>query len=132
MEETLRKHIYIARGHGFLQQINAADGSEVSAPDAVHSSQRRGLCRQRRERRRSHAYGQGCGGLLNAFYPFNLATRKGKHVQSGGGGMWGHRRVAVSPEGTAYMVPALRHEASELTCQDRWAGMIKHEQVLNP
>jgi hypothetical protein len=33
VEETLRKHIYIARGHGFLQQINAADGSEVSAPE---------------------------------------------------------------------------------------------------
>ena len=46
---------------------------------------------------------QGCGGVANAFYSFDLATRKAAVFTPAGGGMWGRRGVAIDADGTVYM-----------------------------
>ncbi len=46
---------------------------------------------------------QGCGGNPNAFYSFDLATKKASIFLPSGGGMWGRRGVAVAADGTVYM-----------------------------
>ena len=70
----------------------------------VHAAQRQAV---RAEPRRTAsiytATAQGCGGVPNAFYSFDLATRKASIFIPAGGGMWGRRGAAVSPEGVVYM-----------------------------
>ena len=49
------------------------------------------------------ATAQGCGGLPNAFYSFDLATRKASTFLPAGGGLWGRRGAAIDPEGRVYI-----------------------------
>src|SRR5436190_19218302 len=49
------------------------------------------------------ASAQGCGGQPNAFYSFDLATRKASIFQPAGGGLWGRRGDAIDPEGRVYI-----------------------------
>ena len=49
------------------------------------------------------ATAQGCGGLTNAFYSFDLATRKGSAFIPAGGGLWGRRGASISPDGIVYL-----------------------------
>jgi hypothetical protein len=49
------------------------------------------------------ATAQGCGGQPNAFYSFDLATKKASIFLPAGGGLWGRRGAAVDPEGRVYL-----------------------------
>jgi len=49
------------------------------------------------------ASAQGCGGQPNAFYSFDLATKKASIFQPAGGGLWGRRGDAIDPEGRVYI-----------------------------
>ena len=49
------------------------------------------------------ASAQGCGGNPNAFYSFDLATKKASIFLPAGGGLWGRRGAAVDPEGRVFM-----------------------------
>ena len=49
------------------------------------------------------ATAQGCGGLTNAFYSFDLATRRASAFIPAGGGLWGRRGASISPEGIVYL-----------------------------
>ncbi|MFL6449072.1 MAG: PQQ-binding-like beta-propeller repeat protein, partial [Bryobacteraceae bacterium] len=96
--------VYAIGWDGRLQQINAADGAEVSAPERFMPPNGKPYAINVVNGVVYTATGQGCGGLLNAFYSFDLATRKSSIFSPAGGGMWGRRGVAVSPDDTAYMV----------------------------
>jgi hypothetical protein len=54
------------------------------------------------------ASAQGCGGQPNAFYSFDLATKKASIFLPAGGGLWGRRGAAVDPEGASSWAPATR------------------------
>ena len=49
------------------------------------------------------ATAQGCGGLTNAFYSFDLASRRASAFIPAGGGLWGRRGASIAPEGTVYL-----------------------------
>ena len=46
---------------------------------------------------------QGCGGNVNAFLSYDLATKKSSIFAPAGGGLWGRRGVAIDPEGRVFM-----------------------------
>ncbi|MFL6451756.1 MAG: pyrrolo-quinoline quinone, partial [Bryobacteraceae bacterium] len=68
--------VYAIGWDGRLQQINAADGAEVSAPERFMPPNGKPYAINVVNGVVYTATGQGCGGLLNAFYSFDLATRK--------------------------------------------------------
>ncbi len=49
------------------------------------------------------ATAQGCGGLTNAFYSFDLASRRASAFIPAGGGLWGRRGASIDPEGRVYL-----------------------------
>ena len=49
------------------------------------------------------ATAQGCGGLTNAFYSFDLASRRASAFIPAGGGLWGRRGAAIDPEGRVFL-----------------------------
>ena len=46
------------------------------------------------------ASAQGCGGVTNSFYSFDLATQRASAFLPAGGGLWGRRGASVAPDGT--------------------------------
>ena len=74
------------------------------------------------------ATAQGCGGLTNAFYSFDLASRRASAFIPAGGGLWGRRGASISPEGIVYLgtgdalfdpvqpAPRQRHRRREDRC----------------
>jgi outer membrane protein assembly factor BamB len=96
--------IYAIAWDGRLHQINAADGSDVAPPDKFLPPNGKPYALNVVNGVVYTATAQGCGGVPNALYSYHLATRKASTFQPAGGGMWGRRGAAVSPEGVVYMV----------------------------
>ena len=49
------------------------------------------------------ASAQGCGGVPNSFYSYDLASRRTSVFLPAGGGFWGRRGAVVAPDGTVYL-----------------------------
>ncbi len=96
--------IYAIAWDGRLHQINAADGSDVAPPDKFLPPNGKPYALNVVNGVVYTATAQGCGGVPNALYSYHLATRKASTFIPAGGGMWGRRGAAVSPEGVVYMV----------------------------
>ena len=96
--------IYAVGWDGRLHQINAADGSDVAPPDKFLPPNGKPYALNVVNGVVYTATAQGCGGIPNALYSYHLATRKASTFIPAGGGMWGRRGAAVSPEGVVYMV----------------------------
>ena len=96
--------VYAIGWDGRLQQINAADGSDAAPPERFMPPNGKPYALNVVDGVVYTATAQGCGGVPNAFYSFHLATRKAGTFHPAGGGMWGRRGAAVSPEGVVYMV----------------------------
>src|SRR5262249_58172068 len=45
------------------------------------------------------ATAQGCGGLTNAFYSYDLASKRASAFIPSGGGLWGRRGASVAADG---------------------------------
>jgi hypothetical protein len=99
-----RYTVYAIGWDGRLQQINAADGSEAAPPEKFMPPNGKPYALNVVDGVVYTATAQGCGGVPNAFYSFDLATRKASTFHPAGGGMWGRRGATVSPEGIVYMV----------------------------
>jgi outer membrane protein assembly factor BamB len=95
--------IYAIAWDGRLHRINAADGSDVAPPEKFMPPNGKPYALNVVNGVVYTATAQGCGGVPNAFYSFDLATRKASTFNPAGGGMWGRRGAAVSPEGVVYM-----------------------------
>src|SRR5688572_22349245 len=96
--------IYAIGWDGRLHQINAADGSDVAPPDIFLPPNGKPYALNVAKGVVYTATAQGCGGIPNALYSYHLATRKASTFIPAGGGMWGRRGAAISPEGVVYMV----------------------------
>jgi outer membrane protein assembly factor BamB len=95
--------IYAISWDGRLRQLNLADGKETAAPEKFVPSNGKPYALNLVNGVIYTASAQGCGGVSNAFYSFDLKTKKASIFQPAGGGLWGRRGAAVSPEGVVYM-----------------------------
>jgi outer membrane protein assembly factor BamB len=98
-----RYTIYAVSWDGRLRQVNAADGQDVSPPEKFMPGNGKPYALNLFNGVIYTATAQGCGGLTNAFYSFDLATRIASSFIPAGGGLWGRRGAAIAPEGTVYL-----------------------------
>lgn len=96
--------IYAIGWDGHLLQMDAADGSDVAPPEKFLPPNGKPYALNVVDGVVYTATAQGCGGVPNALYAYDLATRRSTLFQPAGGGMWGRRGASVSPEGVVYMV----------------------------
>lgn len=95
--------VYAVSWDGRLRQINAADGQDVAPPEKFIPGGGKPYALNLYNGVIYTATAQGCGGLTNAFYSFDLASRKASAFIPAGGGLWGRRGASISPEGIVYL-----------------------------
>ena len=95
--------IYAVSWDGRLRQVNLADGEDVAPPEKFVPGGGKPYALNLFDGVIYTATAQGCGGLTNAFYSFDLATRRASAFIPAGGGLWGRRGAAIAPEGTVYL-----------------------------
>ncbi len=95
--------IYAVSWDGRLRQVNLADGTEVAPAEKFIPGGGKPYALNLHNGVIYTATAQGCGGLTNAFYSFDLATRKGSGFAPAGGGLWGRRGASIGTDGTVYL-----------------------------
>lgn len=95
--------IYAVSWDGRLRQINAADGTAVAPPEKFVPGGGKPYALNLFNGVIYTATGQGCGGLTNAFYSFDLATRRASAFIPAGGGLWGRRGASIDAQGRVYL-----------------------------
>jgi outer membrane protein assembly factor BamB len=95
--------VYAVSWDGRLRQINLADGQDAAPPEKFMPGGGKPYALNLQNGVIYTATAQGCGGLPNAFYSFDLATRRASAFLPAGGGLWGRRGAAVDPEGRVYL-----------------------------
>jgi outer membrane protein assembly factor BamB len=95
--------VYAVSWDGRLHQINVADGENIAAPEKFIQGNGKPYALNYKDGVIYTATAQGCGGLTNAFYSFDLATRRASTFIPAGGGLWGRRGAAIDPEGRVYL-----------------------------
>jgi len=104
MQRTTGQYtIYAVSWDGRLRQVNLADGQDVAAPELFIPGGGKPYALNLYNGVIYTATAQGCGGLTNAFYAFDLKTRKATAFIPAGGGLWGRRGASISPEGIVYL-----------------------------
>jgi outer membrane protein assembly factor BamB len=111
--------IYAVSWDGRLRQINLADGQDVAPPEKFMPGGGKPYALNLRDGVVYTATAQGCGGLTNAFYSFDLATRKGSAFVPAGGGLWGRRGASIGTDGTVYLAPATACSIREPAARQR-------------
>ena len=95
--------IYAVSWDGRLRQVNLADGKDVAPPEKFIPGGGKPYALNLHKGVIYTATAQGCGGLTNAFYSFDLATRRASAFIPAGGGLWGRRGAAIDPEGRVFL-----------------------------
>jgi outer membrane protein assembly factor BamB len=95
--------LYTVSWDGHLHELNVADGEDVAPPQKFMPGNGKPWSLNLVNGVIYTATSQGCGGVANSFFAFDIASRRASVFGPGGGGMWGRRGVAVDSEGTLYM-----------------------------
>ena len=95
--------VFAVSWDGRLRQINLADGKDVAPPEKFIPGGGKPYALNLFKNVVYTATAQGCGGLTNAFYSFDLATRRASAFIPAGGGLWGRRGAAIDPEGRVFL-----------------------------
>jgi outer membrane protein assembly factor BamB len=95
--------IYAVSWDGRLRQVNLADGQDAAPPAKFIPGGGKPYALNLREGVIYTATAQGCGGLTNAFYSYDLASRRASAFIPAGGGLWGRRGAALDPEGRVFI-----------------------------
>jgi len=95
--------VYAVSWDGRLRQVNLADGKDVAPPENFMPPNGKRYALNLVNGIIYTASAQGCGGVQNAFYSFDLATKRSSQFIPAGGGLWGRRGASVSPEGVVYI-----------------------------
>jgi outer membrane protein assembly factor BamB len=95
--------IYAVSWDGRLRQVNLADGEDAAPPERFMPGGGKPYALNLHEGVIYTATAQGCGGLTNAFYSFDLATRRASAFIPAGGGLWGRRGASIGTDGTVYL-----------------------------
>ena len=88
---------------GRLRQVDLATGQDMAPPEKFLPGNGKPYALNLVNGVIYTASAQGCGGQPNAFYSFDLATKKASIFQPAGGGFWGRRGDAIDPEGRVYI-----------------------------
>jgi outer membrane protein assembly factor BamB len=95
--------LYVISWDGRLRQVDVATGQDTAPPEKFLPGNGKPYALNLVNGVIYTASAQGCGGQPNAFYSFDLATRKASIFQPAGGGLWGRRGDAIDPEGRVYI-----------------------------
>lgn len=95
--------IYAVAWDGRVHQVNLADGKEIAPPEKFMPPNGKPYALNLVNGVIYTASAQGCGGVPNGFYAFDLKTRRSTTFTPAGGGMWGRRGTSISPEGVVYL-----------------------------
>jgi outer membrane protein assembly factor BamB len=95
--------VYAVSWDGRLRQVNAADGKDTAPPEKFIPGGGKPYALNLHNGIIYTATAQGCGGLTNAFYSFDLASRRASAFIPAGGGLWGRRGASIAPDGTVYI-----------------------------
>ena len=95
--------LYAVSRDGRLRQLNVADGTDIAPPENFMPPNGKPYALNLFNGAIYTSTAQGCGGNTNAFYVYDLASKRTSVFAPAGGGMWGRRGVAVAPDGTAYI-----------------------------
>ena len=95
--------IYAVSWDGRLRQVNLADGQDVAPPQKFIPGGGKPYALNLHDGVVYTATAQGCGGLTNAFYSFDLASNRASAFIPAGGGLWGRRGAAIDPEGRVFL-----------------------------
>ena len=95
--------VYAVSWDGRLRQLNLADGQDIAPPEKFIPGGGKPYALNLHNGVIYTATAQGCGGLTNAFYSFDLATRRASAFIPAGGGLWGRRGAAIDPEGRVFL-----------------------------
>ena len=95
--------VYAVSWDGRLRQVNLADGKDVAPPEKFIPGGGKPYALNLHDGVIYTATAQGCGGLTNAFYSFDLATRRASAFIPAGGGLWGRRGAAIDPQGRVFL-----------------------------
>jgi outer membrane protein assembly factor BamB len=95
--------VYAVSWDGRLRQVNLADGQDTSPPELFIPGGGKPYALNLHDGVVYTATAQGCGGLTNAFYSFDLASRRASAFIPAGGGLWGRRGAAIDPEGRVFL-----------------------------
>jgi outer membrane protein assembly factor BamB len=95
--------VYAVSWDGRLRQLNAADGKDLKEPEKFIPGGGKPYALNLYNNVIYTATAQGCGGLTNAFYSFDLETRRSSAFIPAGGGLWGRRGAAIDPEGRVFL-----------------------------
>ncbi len=95
--------VYAVSWDGRLRQVNAADGKDAAPPEKFIPGGGKPYALNLYNGVIYTATAQGCGGLTNAFYSFDLASRRASAFIPAGGGLWGRRGAAIDPEGRVFL-----------------------------
>ena len=95
--------IYAVSWDGRLRQVNLADGTDVAPAEKFIPGGGKPYALNLQNGVIYTATAQGCGGLTNAFYSFDLKTRRASVFIPAGGGLWGRRGASVAPDGKVYL-----------------------------
>jgi outer membrane protein assembly factor BamB len=95
--------VYAVSWDGRLRQVNLADGQDVVPPEKFIPGGGKPYALNLYNGVIYTATAQGCGGLTNAFYSFDLASRRASAFIPAGGGLWGRRGAAIDPEGRVFL-----------------------------
>jgi outer membrane protein assembly factor BamB len=95
--------VYAVSWDGRLRQLNAADGEDVAPPEKFVPGGGKPYALNLYKGVLYTATAQGCGGLTNAFYSFDLASRRASAFIPAGGGLWGRRGASISEDGTVFL-----------------------------
>ena len=95
--------VYAVSWDGKLHQINLADGENVAPAEKFIPGNGKPYALNYKDGVIYTATAQGCGGVTNAFYSFDLATRRASAFIPAGGGLWGRRGASIDPEGRVYL-----------------------------
>jgi outer membrane protein assembly factor BamB len=95
--------VYAVSWDGRLWQLNAADGAEAAPPEKFVLPNGKPYALNLQNDVVYTSTAQGCGGVMHMFLAFDLKTKRTTTFLPSGGGLWGRRGVAMSPDGTIYM-----------------------------
>lgn len=95
--------VYAVSWDGRLRQVNAATGEDVVPAEKFVPGGGKPYALNLHKGVIYTATAQGCGGLTNAFYAFDLATKRATAFIPAGGGLWGRRGAAIDSEGRIYI-----------------------------
>ena len=95
--------VYAVSWDGRLRQVNLADGQDIVPPEKFIPGGGKPYALNLYNGVIYTATAQCCGGLANAFYSFDLASRRASAFMPAGGGLWGRRGAAIDPEGRVFL-----------------------------